>query len=932
MDSGIPPLTVIMSGTPNEHMKKDPDVARQSIDLSATTTTQSNPFFPPSDSTSLSLPLQLQLPLPLATSSLATATSAPLLAPSSIVSTAAPNYTTTSFTTTFSNTDHHISDPTTPAAFSGTVDPSRAMRSIQQLGKTSTFDSFFSMNLQSSAPVTTASVAAADLPSAPMPIPDYLRIPSNLSFPEQRKLGMGYPQNLQTNVAQDLIAGSALPLNAFPIPQHQPHIQLQQQHKFRSPSLPVNSLNNNSLELPSHLKQLSTEEVFKLLNSSASSSGRSSSPPASPSTDISSPTTLHSEAPLLENSTLVIDVRPFSKYNEARLFNAINICIPTTLLKRPAYGVERFSECMIQGQRHAIENLHSYKHIILYDQDTLYIGPETPANSLSFTLVKFGRSSSFTGTLSYLKGGLTAWVEKYPELVDTSGIAMDTQGESCGTTNSTGGHQLGHGHSNSQPLTTMSLSTKPIFTSFPAPLLAGFSLPDSATIEGPMKPFASNLQNSLEAIDTEKPASPLNLPSDLRTPEVESYFPVWLQDIIKKESGPRNVRRRFKDIEEAENVRIKRVFNGAIESSGGSGNAMKSAMKLNETVLSPITPDGSGVRYSFSAAVEKGTKNRYNNIWPYDHTRVKLPGTVDTPVQVAPETTHKKPHNSDCDYINASYITARGTPIRYIATQGPLPDTFNDFWHVVWDKRIPVIVMLTAVDEGGVIKCHKYWTPQMYGPLKLELVEEKSVTLTEQTGTRVALRVFRLIGPDGHAHKVSQVQYTDWPDLGSPASPEDLIALCELKNRLIKDSIDSSIRNEGQLSYMQDKDQLVPWTLVHCSAGCGRTGTFCTVDSVISILENEFLKSKGTPFHNLLVRSNSQRSTKVNGRNRALSDLKEPKEDLFETKDLVYRTVHNFRRQRLSMVQVLRQYILCYETVILWVHQKYKSTNRVPTE
>lgn len=694
-------------------------------------------------------------------------------------------------------------------------------------------------------------------------------------------------------------------------------------HKFRSPSLPVNSL-ANAFKLPSNLSSISSSELAQLLTN-----------------------------PKSQDSTLVVDVRPFNQYSKHRILSAVNICIPSTLLKRPTFDLSRFGECMIPYQRTAIDNLANYKSVIIYDQSTFEVSTSV-YSSIAYTILKFGSAKNLKGRLCYLKGGILSLQTSCPSLIDELEVQI-----SGSTLNSTRSNDIsngspddlitinennsdkhsrkpGHGYSNSQP-NNFSLSSSQTFTF--TPVLTGFSLPSSSTKDGPLKPFASNV-GFLGNFDLTEDITPVSVPSDLSSSELKSYFPLWLQDIINKDTGPRHITRRFYDIEKAEKVRLQSAFNHGSHMVTSSSSAS-----------SPVSANSDeAVKYTFSAGVELGAKNRYSNIWPYDHTRVKLPELPtslsgkgsEIPQLVLPikSDSHDAPKDyipkTSCDYFNASYITTKGTSLRYIATQGPLPDTFADFWNVIWAKKIPVIVMLTAETEGHSIKCHRYWNDSIYGGICLKKISSKNEILSAKTGTSVIIRQFVLTPSIGdncgagdksllsNSHTVTQIQYTSWPDLGSPAYPEDLIALCQLKNAYLEESR-LRLKMESEASDL-NKDVESPWTLVHCSAGCGRTGTFCTVDSVIDLLQQQiteapssYLQHSTSPFHSVLTSLSSLGSQKQARPNDS---------DALESRDLIYRTVHNFRRQRLSMVQVLRQYALCYETVILWVHNKYNEQHK----
>uniref|UniRef100_A0A3Q3VX91 protein-tyrosine-phosphatase n=1 Tax=Mola mola TaxID=94237 RepID=A0A3Q3VX91_MOLML len=204
---------------------------------------------------------------------------------------------------------------------------------------------------------------------------------------------------------------------------------------------------------------------------------------------------------------------------------------------------------------------------------------------------------------------------------------------------------------------------------------------------------------------------------------------------------------------------------------------------------------------------ENRGKNRYNNILPYDSTRVKLSYLEDDPCS---------------DYINASYIPGNNYRREYIATQGPLPGTKDDFWRMVWEHGIYNIVMVTQCVEKGRVKCDQYWPadrePLYYGDLVIQMLSES--ILPEWT-----IREFKITTESSctYPRVLRHFHYTVWPDHGVPESPQSLIQFV----RTVRDYVDRS-PNTGP-------------TVVHCSAGVGRTGTFIALDRVLQQLD-----SKGT--------------------------------------------------------------------------------------
>ncbi|XP_040894959.1 receptor-type tyrosine-protein phosphatase beta-like isoform X5 [Toxotes jaculatrix] len=202
---------------------------------------------------------------------------------------------------------------------------------------------------------------------------------------------------------------------------------------------------------------------------------------------------------------------------------------------------------------------------------------------------------------------------------------------------------------------------------------------------------------------------------------------------------------------------------------------------------------------------ENRGKNRYNNILPYDSTRVKLSYVDDDPCS---------------DYINASYIPGNNFRREYIATQGPLPGTKDDFWKMVWEQNVHNIVMVTQCVEKGRVKCDHYWPsdqdPLYYGDLIVQMLSES--VLPEWT-----IREFNICSEEqlSFTRLVRQFHYTVWPDHGVPETTQSLVQFV----RTVRDYVN---RTPGSGP-----------TVVHCSAGVGRTGTFIVLDRVLQQLDSK---------------------------------------------------------------------------------------------
>ncbi|KAK1786887.1 hypothetical protein P4O66_017270, partial [Electrophorus voltai] len=234
-------------------------------------------------------------------------------------------------------------------------------------------------------------------------------------------------------------------------------------------------------------------------------------------------------------------------------------------------------------------------------------------------------------------------------------------------------------------------------------------------------------------------------------------------------------------------------------------------------------------------------KNRYPRILPYDHCRVKL-----CPLM-------SQPHS---DYINASYVPGGYTSHDFICTQAPLPSTMDDFWRMVWEQNVQVIVMVTALKGSSKVMCNQYWPPERgmgcYGA-----VQVTSMSCHYGPDCYVTTIHLRHRGQSGERH-VTHYHYPDWPDQGVPKDPSSLCAFAERVRK-----------------HLEDVSPARP-TVVHCSAGVGRSGTF------VALLWLMRLCLRGIPPD-------------------------------------VYLTVRDLRRHRVLMVQNLGQYIFVHQCLLHWL-------------
>ncbi len=584
----------------------------------------------------------------------------------------------------------------------------------------------------------------------------------------------------------------------------------------------------------------------------------------------------------LAQDLLLLDLRGQQPYCQSRIHDALNLCISTMLLKRPSFDVQKLLDTYSRPKDRAKFSEWSHtKFIVVYDATSMQL--KDAASSVN-TLKKF-TNEGYKGATLIIRGGFNMFAKRFPEQVDNRS-ENDAHGPNA-----------------------QKLSIEPPGT---APVAGGCVLPAT---QSAANPFFGNIRQNMDLIGGVGQL-PVRIPSDLN----HARLPTWLREIASENDSGKTIADRFLGIEKAEQQRMQKALSNHV--TYGTPNQ--------------LSPEAVQI-----AGIEKGTKNRYKDMLPYDHSRVKL--------QNVPF--------GGCDYVNASHVNAQYSNRHYIASQAPVPDTFEDFWRVVWEQHARVIVMLTAESEGGHRKSHPYWLTGDYGPFKLKAIGESRQTLEKNSPNRsftapqnrdprqrpgmnrrhtsstaytndatnrtnsptinahisspvvptspidptthhiivrtlVLSRTDRPFEPD---RELTQLQYSSWPDFGAPAHPAHVLALVEH----CRDAV-------GRYDYAEyDIDPDTPAyrgkrpIVVHCSAGCGRTGTFCTVDSCIDILQNT-------------------------GQGRHVWP---------EDKDLIANTVAGLRSQRISMVQTLRQFVLCYEAVLEWyMHTDAYKPRTQPTE
>ena len=303
---------------------------------------------------------------------------------------------------------------------------------------------------------------------------------------------------------------------------------------------------------------------------------------------------------------LILDLRAFPQFSHSRIRGAINLCIPTTLLKRPSFNVRKLEETFTTDMERArFARWRQAKIIIVYDASSAQLKDATSSVN---TLKKF-TNEGWQGLTLVVRGGFHTFSKLYPLKVDTSPV-QETESS-----------------------ITSKLSIDPPLTA--APVAGGCLMPKT---ENAANPFFGNIRQNMDLLDGVGQIS-LKLPTNLGENDFAS-LPSWLKEAADKNNDGKTVANHFLSIERAEQQR------------------MQKALSFNVSYGSPKATTAEAIQI---AGIEKGTKNRYKDMLPFDHSRVRL--------QNVPF--------GGCDYVNASHIKSEWSNKHYIASQAPVPATFQ---------------------------------------------------------------------------------------------------------------------------------------------------------------------------------------------------------------------------------------------------------------
>jgi len=262
--------------------------------------------------------------------------------------------------------------------------------------------------------------------------------------------------------------------------------------------------------------------------------------------------------------------------------------------------------------------------------------------------------------------------------------------------------------------------------------------------------------------------------------------------------------------------------------------------------------------YDSFKQIENSYKNRYRDVICLDESRVKL--QVDS---------------NKTNYIHANFVDGYKQRNAFINAQGPLDETVEEFWLMIWQQLTLVIAMTTKVLEQRKLKCSQYWPLEIGQSLKIENLFEILNTQVQDLGDyRVTNLTIKHL-PTGENRHIAHCQFLSWPDHGVPRTASQILEFIEI----VRQNQINCLNQLNESRQIWTGHPLGPPICVHCSAGIGRTGTFCAIDISIN----------------------------------RLNDCK---------KIHIEETINKIRMQRAQSVQTRDQYVFCYMALLEYAQRK----------
>ncbi|KAJ3130099.1 protein tyrosine phosphatase, non-receptor type 12 [Nowakowskiella sp. JEL0407] len=440
-----------------------------------------------------------------------------------------------------------------------------------------------------------------------------------------------------------------------------------------------------------------------------------------------------------------------------------------------------------------------------------------------------------------------------------------------------------------------------------------------------------------------------------------NLLPLWLRKLLALSTDDRakHLTKLYRDIESTEKARL----NFQIDTPTTALTQSYSSSSLEIAFESFDMNASSSSTYSFASTTSRYAanhksnyrRNRYEDIVPFDYNRVQL----------------ETPFNTT-DYINASYIGGFPGCKTYIAAQAPLDSTIPEFWQMIWERRTGLIVMLTPIEEHGRIKSAQYWPEKIgthitYHDTTVLLEDEERIP----TENSIICREF-VVTRNGETRKIAQVHFEGWEDHAAN-NARSVLTVVDFANSLLRRSILEvrqhlyfKNRFDVDLTESEDADERIdndderrqvpqpPPTpdllassvigpmVVHCSAGCGRTGTFVAIDTCLTLLDRmlnlqakEREKGASAEVENDEDQEKSRVLFENRGRRMTLTSdspttplgpsfeghynqgVKKFLQGITADQDLVVKIVKMLREQRISSVQTIEQFAFVYEVILV---------------